>query len=121
MSTFKVFNLGKVLANIEKAGKEIDKKAAKALTDEGNEILKKSMEQCPVATGTLRRSGTVNNPKTKAGEMSVEIGYHTDYAGPVHENMEASHPVGKAKFLEDPVNEALPTFTANVKKRMGGI
>lgn len=36
---------------------------------------------------------------------SVVVGYQTNYAVHVHENMEARHPVGQAKFLEQPARE----------------
>ena len=36
---------------------------------------------------------------------SVSVGYTQNYALPVHENMEAVHPVGQAKYLEQPARE----------------
>lgn len=37
--------------------------------------------------------------------VSVQVGYTQSYAIYVHENMEAVHPVGQAKFLEQPARE----------------
>jgi hypothetical protein len=36
---------------------------------------------------------------------SVTVGYTAEYAIYVHENLEANHPVGQAKFLEQPARE----------------
>lgn len=43
----------------------------------------------------------------KYGDLkcSVVVGYTVNYAIYVHENMEASHPIGQAKFLERPARE----------------
>jgi hypothetical protein len=37
--------------------------------------------------------------------VSVQVGYTAAYAVHVHENMETQHPVGQAKFLEQPARE----------------
>lgn len=37
--------------------------------------------------------------------QSVLVGFSAAYAWFVHENLQASHPVGKAKFLESPARE----------------
>lgn len=119
-TTFKVYNLEKVCKGLIVKGTKIDKNAAKALTDEANTILLQAMAQTPVETGTLRRSGTVEDPKVSAKSITVEIGFHTDYAADVHENLKAYHDQGKAKFLEDPVNEALPGLEARLAIRIKG-
>lgn len=41
----------------------------------------------------------------KDDDSSVVVGYTQAYAIYVHENMEAIHPVGQAKFLEHPARE----------------
>jgi hypothetical protein len=50
------------------------------------------------------------NPKT--GQSS------DDYTLKVHEDLEARHTVGKAKFLEDPVNAAIPTLGDKIAERV---
>ncbi len=37
-----------------------------------------------------------------ASAASVTVGFTASYTIPVHENMQAVHPVGQAKFLEEP-------------------
>lgn len=39
----------------------------------------------------------------KASDVSVVVGFTAAYAVYVHENLDAHHPVGQAKFLEEPV------------------
>lgn len=108
----------KVLANMILLGGKLEAQATKALTDEANTILNAAMDQTPVETGTLRRSGTVEDPKVSAKGITVEIGFHTAYAAAVHENLNAAHKIGKAKFLEDPVNRAAPGLAGRLAARM---
>lgn len=84
------------------------------------EIMNDSLDQCPIDTGTLRRSSGIElAEQTGPHEVSVTMGYGygddvnpetrrpaAEYAVPVHERVEALHaPPTKAKFLEDPVFE----------------
>lgn len=46
-------------------------------------------------------------------EVSVIVGYTVHYAIYVHENLEAFHPVGQAKFLEQPARD--------MRRELGGI
>ena len=41
----------------------------------------------------------------KGGDPRVTVGYTASYATYVHEDMEAFHPVGQAKFLEQPARQ----------------
>lgn len=43
--------------------------------------------------------------EAKEANVSVLVGFGTNYALYVHENLEANHPVGQAKFLEQPARE----------------
>ncbi len=95
--------------------------AARALYQEAELVMGKSKEMCPVDTGTLRDSGYVKPPETTADKVSVEMGYGgaaQEYAIYVHENLNANHPVGEAKFLEKPVNEVKPQLANNLARRI---
>ena len=47
---------------------------------------------------------------TKDGiKVSVTVGFTQSYALYVHENMQANHPVGQAKFLETAIRRFTPT------------
>jgi hypothetical protein len=118
---FKITGLKGVLRNLDKVAKKVDGATQKALTDEANDVLKEAMIQAPVDTGDLRRSGTVGKITKGAATISIEIGFHTNYALYVHEDLQAHHPTGKAKFLEDPVNAAVPGLAGRIKKRLGTV
>lgn len=89
---------------------------------EGSNILSASQPLVPVDTGALRGSGYVTEPQRDGNRVSVRVGYGGvasminpktgvragNYAIFVHENLEAHHNVGMAKYLEIPFNEAVP-------------
>lgn len=52
------------------------------------------------------------------GSYSVIVGFETAYALYVHENLEAYHPIGQAKFLEQPAREYAKEFSKIVKTAM---
>jgi len=51
-----------------------------------------------------------------AKQPKVTVGYATDYAVYVHENLEAYHPVGEAKFLEKPARQYRRQMGQQVRK-----
>lgn len=88
-----------------------------ALFQEAEAIMTESKQQCPVDTGALRSSGHVAPPETSGGRVVVTLGYGgpaVSYAIFVHENLTARHPVGKAKFLEDPLLAAVNGMEARL-------
>lgn len=103
---------------------------------EANGIMTQSKPLVPVDTGSLRASGYVTEPVVKGTTVSVDLGYggvasrknpktgeSTDvYAIYVHENLDAHHRVGIAKFLEIPFDMAkrgmVGRIAASLKKRL---
>lgn len=112
-----------------------------AIYQEGLAIEADAKARTPVDTGRLRASAFVTPPKrgeitqvmvrypdSGPGEssilsviatgdrrrVSVQVGYATDYAPYVHENLEAHHAVGEAKFLENAVNARTAGFAERV-------
>jgi hypothetical protein len=76
-----------------------------------------SKKRVPVRYGILKNSGHVEKPKNIGGRISVELGYGgaaEAYAIYVHEDLEAMHENGEAKFLESVLNESGPHFAARV-------
>lgn len=63
-------------------------KLAKVILAEANQL-------CPIDTGNLRKSGVVIDQGDK-----VIVAYTIDYATYVHEDLNARHKIGQAKFLE---------------------
>jgi hypothetical protein len=124
--------------SFEAAGDNLVARMTAALDAFAEIIMDESLEQCPIETGTLRRSARVGMLGMKnvrgagglfigassyaAGESMVILGYGfgdeinpktrrpaSEYAVPVHEIIDAYHkPPTKAKFLEDPVMEHAP-------------
>lgn len=111
------------------------KKATKAACED---ILKDSLNQVPRETDTLAKSAFYEIQGSYRNFTAI-IGYggngdpinpktgvpSSEYMVAVHENLEAIHPVGKAKFLEDPVNsytDKLPrTFAQSVRDELKGV
>ncbi len=111
-------------------GKQVEKvvleAAMKALVTGGEAILTDAINEAPVDTGTLRRSGTVTKgglpnaeqvfEGAKAGseqklgqekgkEPAVYVSFNTPYARRQHEELEWEHPKGGGpKYLENPFN-----------------
>lgn len=89
----------------------------KALVQACNDILDESLKQVPVDTSTLMLSAfwEVNGHYKTGWDAIVGYGGNGDPVNPktgkpassymlaVHEDLNAHHPMGKAKFLEDPV------------------
>ena len=100
----------------------------KALRTGAEALLTEAIDETPIDTGTVRRSGTVtvgalpdvaqvyeaaesgrdmkdafSDPVGK--EKAVYISFNTPYARRQHEELDYEHPRGgKAKYLEDPFN-----------------
>lgn len=91
-----------------RAGSEAGKIMSIALYQEAEKIMSKSKKQVPVDTGALRGTGHVQLPQKLGNNIQVKLGYGgpaAEYAVYVHENLNARHKVGKAKYLEDPALE----------------
>lgn len=104
--------------------------AAAALSQEAEAIMTEAKERTPVETGALRASGHVVPPVLEGGEATIVLAFGGDgavnehgvpvdsYAVVVHEDLEAHHPVGEAKFLERPLLEHAPGLPEAVAARM---
>jgi len=113
---------------IKEAVKIAEEAALKALRTGAEAILTEAIDETPIETGTLRRSGTVTVgalpdgaqvyeaaesgtemkdafPGQEGKEKAVYISFSTPYARRQHEELGYNHPLGgKAKYLEDPFN-----------------
>ena len=118
---------------IKEAVKIAEEAGLKALRTGAEAILTEAIDETPIETGTLRRSGTVTVgalpdgaqvyeaaesgtemkdafPGQEGKEKAVYISFNTPYARRQHEELGYNHPRGgKAKYLETP-------FNANKKK-----
>jgi len=113
---------------IKEAVKVAEEAGLKALRTGAEAILTEAIDETPIDTGTLRRSGTVTVgklpdsariyeaaesgnemkdafPDPVGKEKTVYISFNTPYARRQHEELDYEHPRGgKAKYLETPFN-----------------
>ena len=77
--------------------------------------MSKSAYLVPVDKGRLRGSRYVEEPEIAPGKIVVRMGYATDYAAAVHENIMAEHkPPTMAKYLEAPLLQDLPEYPQKI-------
>jgi hypothetical protein len=125
-----------MIAKLRKWQSEQPEKVAAALYVEANVILTESKRRVPVDDGTLRASGRVDlerdGNRTKA--IISYGGAANDYAIAVHEHLSSHSPpswvaAGQGginwsvpgtgpKYLEGPLNEALPDLLERLGKRL---
>lgn len=95
--------------------------AGAALYAEAEIEMKEAKRRTPVATGALRASGYVDQPNISRGDINVILGFGgaaRAYAIEVHENLEAWHRVGQAKYLESVLWESEPHMLKRVARRL---
>jgi hypothetical protein len=96
-------------------------RVARGMYEEGEIEMTESKRRCPVLTGTLRASGHVDPPVREGRRLSVALiygGAAAPYAIYVHENLEAHHDDGQAKFLESVLNESAPYMASRIAARV---
>jgi hypothetical protein len=114
------------LGGVDKLKRRLDKRPqlatmiGRAILAETRIEAKESMRRTPVEYGTLRSSTEVLGPFYDAGiYCQIHVGGPSaPYAVYVHENLEAQHTVGQAKFLESTIAESRPFMAARVAKRL---
>jgi hypothetical protein len=83
------------------------------------EIEKQEMQnRTPVRYGILRDSLEVMAPEMKKRTVVITVGTDVEYAPYVHENLEAFHEVGEAKFIESVLNESEPHMAERIAKHI---
>jgi hypothetical protein len=100
-----------------------------AIYEEAETIMTEAKELTPVDTGALRASGHVEKPEISCSTVTVELGFggqagggkEIGYAFYVHENLEAHHTVGQAKFLETPLTDRQEDIQERIAKTIGEI
>lgn len=85
---------------------ELLKEISRSQFARANRILNVALRLVPVDFGTLKRSGTVGTPVIEGNKVTTEISFGgpaAPYAVFVHEDLDAEHKVGQAKYLEIPM------------------
>lgn len=129
-------NATEVLRNLQVAVTRVERGTKKATRAALEEIAADSLAEVPRDTDTLASSlytrvdGSYKNFTGEIGyggngdPVNPNTGLRTSqYMVRDHEDLSAEHPVGKAKFLEDPVNryksKFLPGAAAAIKSELG--
>jgi hypothetical protein len=102
-----------IVVNMDISSEEAEKAAMKALKAQAMVLKGRSQQLCPVDSGTLRNSCVIEE-----GDGYITVGYGgaaTPYAAIQHENMSFHHPVGQAKYLEQPASEMEEEIKAAVE------
>jgi hypothetical protein len=109
-------------ARLRQVARQFPDLVARALYLEAQIELTESKRRVPVDTGTLRASGQVIGPDRGAGrKLFVTIAYGgaaESYAIYVHEDLEAFHRIGQAKYLESVLLESAPYMADRLARRV---
>ena len=120
--TFDLFGDKELIYALEAGAKDTPHAIAQAIWEEANMIFAKSQILVPVDTGVLRGSGGVSAPQMGTQGYFVDIFYGgpaAPYALFVHEIIGNYHnPPTQAKYLEQPVMEAMPSIQQNIRGRI---
>jgi hypothetical protein len=115
-----VTGAAQVTRRLEQLAARMPQELAKALREELEIESTESQRRTPVDTGALRQSHRVD-VNVSNGEVSGTItvgGPAAPYSIEVHENLEAFHPIGEAKFLENTLNESRPHLAKRIAERV---
>lgn len=97
----KVSGLSDVLFGLTEAEKNFIAGAVRGLKRAGLLVQGDAQKLTPVDEGNLRGSAYTE----LVGTLTVQVGYTAEYAPHVHEDLQARHTVGEAKFLEKSVQQ----------------
>jgi hypothetical protein len=122
------FDLSQVTQRLAQLPDKAYEAVAKALYEEAIAIMAKSQPLCPVDTGLLRSTGTVETENSPGPEAVVTLSYggkgQAPYAVYVHERTDLHHPVGQHHFLSAPFYEATAGMTERlaqtIRTALGG-
>lgn len=109
----------RVARTLDLAARRVPQMAALAMLEEAEIEMTEAKERTPVDWGNLRDSGHVEDPEIQGRDISVRLvfgGPAAPYALYVHEDLDAHHTVGQAKFLESVLNESRPFLAARIAR-----
>lgn len=108
-------------AKLRRIAKDFPSVVERALYQEAQIEMTESKRRVPVDTGVLRASGHVQEPVRKGTNISVTLAYGgaaESYAVIVHEDLEALHPHGQAKYLESVLKESAGYMKERLARRI---
>lgn len=110
-----------VRANLRRLAERFPDEIARAMYQEAQIEMTEAKRRTPFDTGALRSSGHVIEPERRGNNVTVRLvfgGAASAYAIYVHEDLEAFHPHGQAKFLESVIKESVPYMAQRIAKRL---
>lgn len=105
-------------AKILKAALVGPRKVGEALFDEMGVELAEVVKRTPKDSGDLRASEKRLGPFMDGSSIVVLIVANTPYAMIVHEDLDAFHPTGQAKYIESVLMESRGFIGARVARRI---
>lgn len=117
---FNLTGMDQLVGRLQKLSAEMYVAVERAAYVEMSVERQESMRRTPVKTGALRSSHTLKVTRNWR-EVTATIGVGgvaAPYAVHVHENLEALHPNGQAKFLESTIRESLPFLAARIARHL---
>jgi hypothetical protein len=114
---FRIRGMENLQRNARRIAENVPEQLEAALKAEGDKLVEQVRERTPVSTGVLRDSFEATTER-KRNKVVITIGTDVPYAPHVHEDLEARHEVGDAKFLESVIDEAEPHLIRAVAKRI---
>lgn len=106
--------LGNLIRNLPGA-------VARALYEEAEIEMTEAKQRTPVDQGNLRDSGIVEQPVIAGQEITVRLAFGgpaAPYALFVHEDLDAFHTVGQAKYLESVITESAPHMADRIVRQL---
>jgi hypothetical protein len=111
-------DVSKFLRFLQPKRAAVEKAALAAVDEFGLAVLGKASELAPVATGFLKASAHEEPAKLNGVEIEKKLSFTAAYAIYVHENLNAHHDQGQAKFLETALRQKAPLFNGFMEKRL---
>jgi len=118
---FKLTGTEQMRKKLERISRRLPTELEVALRQEAEVVATACKKATPVQYGALKGSIHVEGPRTVGTVASADIvagGVAAPYAVYVHENMRARHKVGGPKFIERPINDAVPGLAARIAARI---
>lgn len=118
---FRWANKVEVIGTIRRHAEQFPSRLGTAMREEVEIDLTEVKRRTPVDTGDLRNSEHVEGPTYKGKNVTCTMvagGITAEYAGYVHEDLEAFHKVGQAKYMESVMNESAPYIGARIAVRL---
>jgi hypothetical protein len=119
--TLYIEGLDRLSRRLSARGDHMLRAGAAALYREGELMMTEAKLLTPVDKGALHNSGFAHPPERVSWGYLVTIGFGgpaAPYALIVHEDLEAAHTVGQAKYLETAVLRALPGLAERIAREL---